>query len=59
MFSAKSFEFEVHGDIVSVQARVLQRFDSCCGFVAANFADGSVGHIDLIISVHRDFEEGF
>ncbi|MCS6826613.1 MAG: Gfo/Idh/MocA family oxidoreductase [Caldilinea sp.] len=47
------------GEIVSVQARFLQRFDSYCWFVAVDFADGSVGHIDLIIPVRGDFEEGF
>jgi predicted dehydrogenase len=47
------------GEIVGVQARLVERFDSYCWFVAVDFADGSVGHIDLIIPVRGDFEEGF
>ncbi|MDQ2827528.1 MAG: Gfo/Idh/MocA family oxidoreductase [Chloroflexota bacterium] len=47
------------GEIVRVQARLAERFDSYCWFVAVDFADGSVGHIDLIIPVRGDFEEGF
>ncbi len=47
------------GEIVRVQARLVERFESYCWFVAVDFADGSVGHIDLIIPVRGDFEEGF
>ncbi|MFN8487252.1 MAG: Gfo/Idh/MocA family oxidoreductase [Caldilineaceae bacterium] len=47
------------GEIVSVRARLLERFESYCWFVAVDFADGSVGHLDLIIPVRGDFEEGF
>lgn len=47
------------GEIERVQARLVERFDSFCWFVAVDFADGSVGHIDLIIPVRGDFEEGF
>ncbi|HEX6289599.1 MAG TPA: Gfo/Idh/MocA family oxidoreductase [Herpetosiphonaceae bacterium] len=47
------------GEIVRVQARLVERFDSYCWFVAVDFADGSVGHIDLIVPVRGDFEEGF
>jgi predicted dehydrogenase len=47
------------GEIVAVQARLVERFESYCWFVAVDFADGSVGHIDLIIPVRGDFEEGF
>jgi predicted dehydrogenase len=47
------------GEIARVQARLLTRFESFCWFVAVDFADGSVGHIDLIIPVRGDFEEGF
>lgn len=47
------------GEIVGVQARLVERFESYCWFVAVDFADGSVGHIDLIIPVRGDFEEGF
>ncbi len=47
------------GEIVGVRARLAERFESYCWFVAVDFADGSVGHIDLIIPVRGDFEEGF
>lgn len=47
------------GEILRVQARLVDRFASYCWFVAVDFADGSVGHIDLIIPVRGDFEEGF
>ncbi len=47
------------GEIVGVQARLAERFESFCWFVAVDFADGSLGHLDLIIPVRGDFEEGF
>jgi len=47
------------GEIVSVRARLVERFESYCWFVALDFADGSLGHIDIIIPVRGDFEEGF
>jgi predicted dehydrogenase len=47
------------GEIVSVRARLVERFESYCWFVAVEFADGSVGNIDMIIPIRGDFEEGF
>lgn len=47
------------GEIVQVQARYLARSESSCWFVAVDFADGSVGHLDLIVPIRGDFEEGF
>jgi len=47
------------GEIVQVRARFLTRFDAYCWFVAVDFADGSVGHLDLIIPIRGDFAEGF
>ncbi|MCE7985401.1 MAG: gfo/Idh/MocA family oxidoreductase [Caldilinea sp. CFX5] len=47
------------GEIVQVQARTAHRFDAYCWFIAVDFADGSVGHLDLIIPIRGDFEEGF
>ena len=47
------------GEITQVQARTAHRFDAYCWFVAVDFADGSVGHLDLIIPIRGDFEEGF
>ncbi len=47
------------GEIVQVHARYVARGGSACWFVAVDFADGSVGHLDLIIPIRGDFEEGF
>lgn len=47
------------GEIIQVQARTAHRFDAYCWFIAVDFADGSVGHLDLIIPIRGDFEEGF
>ena len=47
------------GEIVSVEARLLERFGAYCWFISVEFADGSLGHIDLCIAVRGDFEEGF
>jgi predicted dehydrogenase len=47
------------GEIRAVQARLLERFGAYCWFVSLDFADGSLGHLDLTIAVRGDFEEGF
>jgi predicted dehydrogenase len=47
------------GDIEAVQARFLERFGAHCWFISVDFADGSLGHLDLTIAVRGDFEEGF
>ncbi len=47
------------GELVSVQAQLVERFGAYCWFTSVEFADGSVGHIDLTIPIHGDFEEGF
>src|SRR5262249_29335188 len=47
------------GDIAAVRARLLERFEACCWFISVDFADGSLGHLDLTIAVRGDFEEGF
>lgn len=47
------------GEIATVRARLLQRFGAYCWFVDVDFADGSLGHLDLTIAVRGDFEEGF
>lgn len=46
-------------ELVSVEARLIEKFGAYCWFVAADLADGSVAHMDLTISVRGDFEEGF
>src|SRR5215472_2187470 len=45
------------GEISSVRARLLERFGNYCWFVSLDFADGSLGHLDLTIAVQGDFEE--
>ena len=47
------------GEMVSVQARLVQKFGAYCWFVAITFADGSVGHLDLMMAVRMDWHEGF
>jgi len=47
------------GEIVGVWARLLERCGVYCWFVDVDFADGSLGHLDLTIAIQGDFEEGF
>jgi predicted dehydrogenase len=47
------------GPISGVSARLLERFGSYCWFIAVDFADGTLGHLDLQIPVRGDFQEGF
>src|SRR5437764_1597971 len=47
------------GEIVRVQARLVEKFGAYCWFVATEFADGSVGHLDLTMAVRMDWHEGF
>lgn len=47
------------GEIVRVQARLVQKFGAYCWFVDTEFADGSLGHLDLTIAVRMDWHEGF
>jgi predicted dehydrogenase len=47
------------GEIVGVQARLVQKFGAYCWFVTTEFADGSVGHLDLTMAVRMDWHEGF
>jgi predicted dehydrogenase len=47
------------GEIRSVKARVSERFGAFCWFIEVNFANGTLGHLDLQIPVRGDFEEGF
>lgn len=47
------------GEITAVQARFVQKFEAYCWYIAVDFADGSVGHLDLIVPIRGDFEEGF
>jgi predicted dehydrogenase len=47
------------GELISVQARLVERFGAYCWFAGVEFANGSAGHLDLTITVRGDFEEGF
>ena len=47
------------GPLVKVQAQLVEKFEAYCWFVAVEFANGSIGQLDLTVSVRGDFEEGF
>lgn len=47
------------GDIVSVRARLSERFGARCWFVETEFANGTLGHMDLTVAVRMDWHEGF
>ena len=47
------------GPIVAVRARLLERFNAWCWYIDVEFCDGSLGHLDLVIAIRGDFEEGF
>lgn len=47
------------GELIKIQARLVERFESYGWFIAVEFADGSLGHLDLIIPIRGDFEVGF
>ena len=47
------------GEIVSLKARLLERFGAYCWFIETYYASGAMGHLDLSIPIRGDFEEGF
>lgn len=47
------------GDIVAVDARLLNRTGMRCWFVDVEFASGVLGHLDLTVAVRMDWHEGF
>ncbi len=47
------------GEIVSVRARLAERFGAFCWYVEVEYASGALGHLDLTIPTRGDFEEGF
>ena len=47
------------GDIVSVRARLSENKGMYCWFVDVNFANGTLGHLDLTIAIRKDWHEGF
>lgn len=46
-------------EIVRVTADLAERAGAYCWFVAVEFADGAIGHLDLTLSVQMDWHEGF
>ena len=46
-------------DIVTLRADLAERAGVYCWFVSVEFADGSIGHLDLTMSVQMDWHEGF
>jgi predicted dehydrogenase len=47
------------GEITAVDARLLNRAGIRCWFVDVEFANGSLGHLDLTVAVRMDWHEGF
>lgn len=47
------------GEIAAVRARLAEKFGAYSWFVDVDFADGSLGLLDLTIAVRMDFHEGF
>ncbi len=47
------------GPLRAVRARLAKKFGAYCWFVEVDFADGSLGQLDLTIAVRMDFHEGF
>ena len=47
------------GEIRAVRGRLVEKFGAYCWFVEVDFANGSLGHLDLTIAVRMDFHEGF
>ena len=47
------------GRIVSVRAKLRQKFGAYCWFVDTEFENGAVGHLDLTVAVRMDWHEGF
>ncbi|MDE0428622.1 MAG: Gfo/Idh/MocA family oxidoreductase [Caldilineaceae bacterium] len=51
--------FLAQSEITRLRSRLLERLDRRCWFVDLAYADGSLGHLDLTVTVAGDFEEGF
>jgi len=47
------------GEIEAVTARLVEKYDSYCWFISADFKGGHVGHLDLTVPLRGDFQEGF
>ena len=47
------------GDVDSVRAEYVAKFDAHTWFVSVGFAGGGLGHLDLTVAVRMDWFEGF
>jgi predicted dehydrogenase len=47
------------GEITAVRARLREDFGAYAWFIETEFASGALGHMDLIIPIRGDMEEGF
>lgn len=47
------------GEIDSVRARLSEKFGAWCWFISLDYANGCLGHVDLIIAIRGDYEDGF
>ena len=47
------------GEITAVSARLSEKFGAYCWFVEVEFANGTLGHMDLTVAVRMDWHEGF
>jgi predicted dehydrogenase len=47
------------GEMKSVHGRLVEKAGAYCWFIAVEFADGSLGHLDLTVAVRSDWAEGF
>jgi predicted dehydrogenase len=47
------------GDMLALRATLVEKFGAYRWFVSVDFANGSVGHLDLTIAVRMDYHEGF
>jgi predicted dehydrogenase len=47
------------GPIKAVHARLSEKFGAYCWFVETDFANGTLGHLDLTVAVRMDWHEGF
>ncbi len=47
------------GEITRVRARLSERYGAYCWFIETDFADGTLGHLDLTVAVRMDWFEGF
>jgi len=47
------------GEITRVRARLSEKYGAHCWFVETDFANATLGHLDLTVAVRMDWHEGF